>query len=135
MADLLNTGMRLRHFRILCGMTQKALGVTVGFPESSADVRIAQYESGARTPKRELLCRLAAALGVSPSALAVPRIKNSKELCSLLAALEDECGIELSPRSENAKAIYQSYRKGATDNENLCGHDHRNPAKKGFGRS
>ena len=65
MAELLNTGMRLRHFRNQCGMTQKALGVAVGFPESSADVRIAQYESGARTPKRELLCRLAAALGVS----------------------------------------------------------------------
>ena len=119
MADLLNTGMRIRHFRILRGMTQKALGVAVGFPESSADVRIAQYESGARTPKQELLCRLAAALGVSPSQLTVPRIKNSEELCSLLAALEDECGIELSPRSENAKAIYQSYRKGATDIENL----------------
>lgn len=119
MADLLNAGMRLRHFRIQCGMTQKALGVAVGFPESSADVRIAQYESGARTPKRELLCQLAAALGVPPSRLAVPRIKSSEELCSLLAALEDECGIELSPRSENAKAIYQSYWKGATDNENL----------------
>lgn len=119
MADLLNTGMRLRHFRNQCGMTQKALGVAVGFPESSADVRIAQYESGARKPRRELLSQLAAVLGVSPTALAVPRIKNSEELCSLLAALEDECGIELSPRSENAKAIYQPYRKGATDNENL----------------
>ena len=101
------------------GMTQKELGVAVGFPESSADVRIAQYESGARTPKRELLCQLAAPLGVSPSQFTVPRIKNSEELCSLLAALEDECGIELSPRSENAKAIYQSYWKGATDIENL----------------
>ena len=119
MADLLNTGMRLRHFRILRGMTQKALGVMVGFPKSSADVRIAQYESGARMPKRELLCRLAAVLGVSPSALAVPCIKSGEELCSLLAALEDECGIELSPRSEKAKAIYQSYRKGTTNNENL----------------
>ena len=115
----MSPGRRIRHYRMLRGMTQKALGVAVGFPESSADVRIAQYESGARTPKRELLCRLAAALGVSPSQLAVPRIKNSEELCSLLAALEDECGIELSPRSENAKAIYQSYWKGATDIENL----------------
>ena len=114
MADLLNTGMRIRHFRILCGMTQKALDVAVGFPQDSADVRIAQYESGARTPKRELLCQLAAALSVSPSQLAIPRIKSSEELCGLLAALEDECGIELSPRSENAKAIYQSYRKGAS---------------------
>ena len=119
MSDFMSPGRRIRHYRMLRGMTQKALGVAVGFPESSADVRIAQYGSGARTPKRELLCQLAAPLGVSPSQLTVPRIKNSEELCSLLAALEDECGIELSPRSENAKAIYQSYWKGATDIENL----------------
>ena len=131
----MSPGRRIRHYRMLRGMTQKALGVAVGFPESSADVRIAQYESGARTPKRELLCQLAAPLGVSPSQLTVPRIKNSEELCSLLAALEDECGIELSPRSENAKAIYQSYWKGATDIENLLGHDYRNAAKNGYGRS
>ena len=114
MADLLNTGMRIRHFRILRGMTQKALGVAVGFPESSADMRIAQYESGARTPKRELLCQLAAVLGVSPSRLAVPRIKSGEELCVLLAALEDECGMKFSPQSETAKEIYQFYEKGAS---------------------
>lgn len=77
MTELLNTGKRIRHFRILCGMTQKALGIAVGFPQDSADVRIAQYESGARTPKRNLLCQMAKALGVSPSALAVPRIKTA----------------------------------------------------------
>ena len=114
MADLLNTGMRIRHFRILRGMTQKALGVAVGFPQDSADVRVAQYESGARTPKRELLCQLAAVLGFSPSRLAVPRIKNGEELRGLLAALEDECGMKFSPQSENAKEIYQFYEKGAS---------------------
>lgn len=119
MSDFMSPGRRIRHYRMLRGMTQKALGIAAGFPPETADIRIAQYESGARTPKRELLCRLAAALGVSPAQLAVPRIKNSEELCSLLAALEDECGIELSPRSDNAKANYQSYWKGATDIENL----------------
>ena len=39
---------RIRDFR---GMTQKQLGMAVGFDEKSADVRIAQYESGTRTPK------------------------------------------------------------------------------------
>ena len=37
---------RIRDFR---GMTQKQLGIAVGFDEKSADVRIAQYESGTRT--------------------------------------------------------------------------------------
>lgn len=119
MTELLNTGMRIRHFRMLRGMTQKALGIAVGFPQDSADVRIAQYESGARTPKRNLLCQMAKALGVSSSELAVPRIKNSDELRCLLIALEDECSIKFSPQSDNAKAIYESYGKGAKDDENL----------------
>lgn len=119
MTELLNTGMRIRHFRILRGMTQKALGMAVGFPQDSADVRIAQYESGVRTPKQNLLCQMAKALGISPSALAVPRIKSNDELRYLLIALEDECGIVLSPRSDNAKAIYESYGKGAKNDENL----------------
>ena len=108
MTELLNTGMRIRHFRILRGMTQKALGIAVGFPQDSADVRIAQYESGARTPKRNMLCQMAKVLGVSSSELAVPRIKNSDELRCLLIALEDECGIKFSPQSDNAKAIYEA---------------------------
>ena len=36
-------GERIRFFRILRGMTQKYLGMTVGFSEKSADVRLAQY--------------------------------------------------------------------------------------------
>ena len=45
------TGERIRFFRTLRGMTQKYLGLLLGFPESSADVRLAQYESEDRTPK------------------------------------------------------------------------------------
>ncbi len=109
MMELLNTGKRIKRFRILCGMTQKALGIAVGFPQETADVRIAQYESGARTPKRSLLCQIAQVLSVSPSTLAVPRIKSGEELYYLLLALEDEYGIVLSPQSDNAKAIYESH--------------------------
>lgn len=35
-------------------MTQKYLGMATGFPEKNADVRMAQYESGTRTPKSDL---------------------------------------------------------------------------------
>ena len=38
-------GERIQFFRKLRGMTQKYLGTQVGFPEKSADVRLAQYES------------------------------------------------------------------------------------------
>ena len=48
-------GERIRFFRTLRGMTQKYLGMKVGFPERNADVRMAQYETGARTPKANLV--------------------------------------------------------------------------------
>lgn len=115
MTELLNTGKRIKHFRVSCGMTQKALGIAVGFPQETADVRIAQYESGARTPKQNLLCQMARVLGVPLSALAVPRIRNTAELYYLLLALEEEHGIVFSPKSDNAKAIYESH--GERSNE------------------
>ena len=37
----------------------KELGHRLGYGENSADVRIAQYESGQRTPKQETLIRIA----------------------------------------------------------------------------
>ena len=39
-------GERIRFIRNLRGMTQKWLGQAVGFPPKTADVRMAQYESG-----------------------------------------------------------------------------------------
>ena len=51
-------GERIRFFRNLCGMTQKYLGQVVGFPEKTADIRMAQYESGSRTPKADLTNKL-----------------------------------------------------------------------------
>ena len=36
---------RIHFFRLMRGMTQKYLGTAIGFPEKSADVRLAQYET------------------------------------------------------------------------------------------
>ena len=62
-------GERIHFFRIMRGMTQKYLGMALGFPEKSADVRLAQYETGTRTPKEDITKALARALDVSPRAL------------------------------------------------------------------
>ena len=96
MSDFMSPGRRIRHYRMLRGMTQKALGIAAGFPPETANIRIAQYESGARVPKHTLLCTLAEALGVSPSALDIPRIKSHKVLKQLLLALEDEYGLTVT---------------------------------------
>lgn len=48
------------------GITQKALGIKLGYSERNADIRIAQYESGKRTPKKEAINAIAYILEISP---------------------------------------------------------------------
>ena len=88
-------GERIRFFRILRGMTQKQLGMLMGFPERSSDVRMAQYEAGARTPKADLTAALAKELDVSPQALNVPDIDSYTGLMHTLFTLEDIYGLTI----------------------------------------
>ena len=88
-------GERIHFFRTMRGMTQKYLGMLLGFPEKSADVRLAQYETGTRTPKADLTVSLAHALDVSPHALDVPDIDSYVGLMHTLFTLEDRYGLEI----------------------------------------
>ena len=91
-------GERIRFIRNLRGMTQKYLGTLVGFPEKTADIRLAQYEAGTRTPKEDLTKALAGALDVSPLALNVPDIDSYFGLMHTLFALEDRYGLTIETR-------------------------------------
>ena len=104
-------GERIRFFRNLRGMTQKYLGQVVGFPEKTADIRMAQYESGSRTPKAELTETLAGALGVSPLALAVPDIDSYLGLMHTLFTLEDRYSLTVE-NGENGVSLRADPRKG-----------------------
>ena len=46
-------GQRLKFVRRFRRLTQKELGLLMGYSEKTADVRIAQYEKNARTPNAE----------------------------------------------------------------------------------
>ena len=89
-------GERIHFFRIMRGMTQKYLGMLVGFPERSADVRLAQYETGSRKPKTDLTAALAQALDVVPQALDIPDIDSYIGLMHTLFALEDNYGLTIT---------------------------------------
>ena len=91
---------RIRFFRKKRGMTQKYLGMSLGFEPKSGEVRITQYEAPSyekcgRTPKPEMVDRLAKVLGVSPMALEVPNIESEFELVHTLFALEDIYGLRI----------------------------------------
>jgi len=88
-------GERIRYIRNLRNMTQKWLGMAIGFDEKTADVRMAQYESGTRTPKENYVVSIAEALSVSPKALDLPDIDSYVGLAHTLFALEDIYGIRI----------------------------------------
>ena len=107
----MSIGERIRFFRNLRGMTQKYLGTVVGFPEKTADIRMAQYESGSRTPKSDLTGNLAGVLGVSPLALSVPDIDSYLGLMLTLFTLEDRYGLTVE-KTENGVSLRVDPRKG-----------------------
>ena len=88
-------GERIHHFRLLHGFTQKYLGQMLGFSDTQADVRIAQYEKGSRSPKEKYLNALAEIFEVSPHALAVPDIDSYIGLMHTLFAIEDLYGLHI----------------------------------------
>ena len=88
-------GERIRFIRNLRGITQKFLGLKVGFSDRTADIRIAQYESGSRTPKADLIEKIADTLDVSTEALNVPDIDSHTGLMHTLFAMEDLYGLKI----------------------------------------
>src|SRR5699024_6714151 len=92
----MSIGERIHFFRLLRGMIQKYLGMALGFPEKSADVRLAQYETGSRTPKTDLTAALAQVLDVSLHAHSVLDIDFYVGLMRPLFTLEDNYGLQFS---------------------------------------
>ncbi len=88
-------GERIRFIRNLKGMTQKYLGIQVGFPEKTADIRMAQYESGSRTPKADLINKVAEVFDVSTAALTVPDIESYNGVMHTLFTMEDLYGLRI----------------------------------------
>lgn len=107
-------GERIRFIRNLRGMTQKWLGQAVGFPEKTADVRMAQYESGSRTPKEDLVKALANVLEVSPLALSIPDIDSNLGFIHTLFAVEDLHGVRVE-KNDNEVHIAFDGGKPNTD--------------------
>ena len=68
--------------------------------EGTADIRMAQYESGARSPKEDLTNSLAEVLDVSTMALKVPDIDDDINLMHTLFALEDIYGFKIDMLSD-----------------------------------
>ena len=98
-------GKRIRLFRSRKGLKQKELGEMLGFMGKTSDVRIAQYETEARTPKDDLIKQLADIFGVTTRAITVPNIDSYLGLMHTFFALEDEYGFQISTDKDGRPCI------------------------------
>ncbi len=82
-------GDKIRNIRVKRDMTQKELGLAIGFNEHTADVRMAQYESGTRSPKEAVIVKIAEVLKVNPDYLMAPAMKKTEEIIHALIYLDE----------------------------------------------
>lgn len=79
-------GLNIKNIRTEQGLTQKQLAQQVGV----APVTIQQYERGVRTPKHEMIKRIAAALNVSATKIyGLPQRENEEQQSNLEHFLDE----------------------------------------------
>ena len=99
---VMKIGVRIRQIRQHRHLTQRELGEKIGLGRNGAN-RIAQYEMGYRTPKRDQLNKIANALNVSEKTLSLDGDETLRKLLQTLFWLdqEDATLIELIPASKH----------------------------------
>lgn len=115
-------GERIHFFRDLRGLTLNELGMAVGFPKDNANIRIAQYQSGSKMPREDVIKRIADAVDVSPAALKIPDIDSYTGLMHTLFTLEDLYGLKVT-ETEDGVCLQVDVRQGkdaAELNRMLC---------------
>ena len=96
-------GQRIKQARLHRGMTQRELGLAVGFDESTADVRIAQYESSTRVPKADMRDKLGEALKINPRYFYNSDLYAAEDIMFLLFELDGVNRLDLTPFKDGTR--------------------------------
>lgn len=86
-------GGKIKRIREHKGWTQRELGLRCGFSESTADVRIRQYESNKKIPREKALKMLTEALEIDNHALFDADFLSMDDACHALFDIEDFHGL------------------------------------------
>jgi len=101
-------------------MTQKELGIKLGFDEKNADIRISQYESDYGVPKDDMVRKMSEILNVNYNALKDYNFDNPTDILESFLGFDTEFPLELGlfefkPNKDlDGKAIIEY---PATDNQ------------------
>lgn len=75
--------------------TREPRSLAIGFEDNTADVRIAQYESGTRTPKEDTLQKIAEVLDVNYRSIYEPTLYAAEDVMYTLFELDEHYGIKI----------------------------------------
>lgn len=107
-----NSGQTIKFCRKTASLTQKELGLLLGFPESNAEIRVAQYEANARFPRDEMTERIAQILNVSKYAISKPNLENELATIHALIKVDLMYGLNLSRFGNNVCFSFSELSKG-----------------------
>jgi transcriptional regulator with XRE-family HTH domain len=102
----MNTGARIKVIREFRGMTQRELGLVLGYADKTARARISQYEISNRVPREDTLLALAKVLHINVKAISDYSLDTPADIMEYLFWLDEKAGrkgIELF-RSKPAEA-------------------------------
>ncbi|MDR2712343.1 MAG: helix-turn-helix domain-containing protein [Clostridiales bacterium] len=113
-------GERIKRIRNLRRLTQKELGLAIGFDENTADVRVAQYESNTRTPKEDMLRKIAGILDVHYCSLYEPTNYAAVDVMYKLFELDEQYNhLQIYDVIDNSDPFYPQERKAVCFNSRL----------------
>lgn len=113
-------GDRIKRVRNLRGLTQKELGLALGYDDNTADVRLAQYESGTRTPKEDTLKKIAEVLDVNYRAIYEPTLYAAEDVMYTLFELDEHYGdLQIHTIEDTSDPFSPESHKAVTFNSRL----------------
>ena len=101
-------GKKIRKYRVLKGLTQRELGLAVGFSEATADSRIRKYELDIIKPKDSMREKIARALEVDLSAISDIDIATYEDVMQVLFLFEEVFGMEVEIRGGKTMLVFDN---------------------------
>ena len=102
----MDLGSKIRKYRLLNDLTQKDLGMSVGFSAATSDSRIRKYEVNDMAPKHDIRTKLANALNVDIEALSDVEISSFVDVMYVLFELEEKYGLTIEKSNGKTAIVF-----------------------------
>ena len=104
-------GEKIKKYRLMKNLTQKDLGIKVGFSAATADSRIRKYEKDIMAPKNDIRQKIADALDIDLSALSDINIESYEDIMQILFLFVENLGMEIERKDGKTHLIFDDNNK------------------------